>query len=602
MTDSLFLVLTIIPFLMMLIPYGNLSNLLLPLFLMVGIFATSIANTNHMVIAVSISSILLYLFALSKLSSKTYKTKIPVFLFLSMPPAMTGAFCFFPYMLPIAAVIMCLVTILVVDNLSNSYQLIWDRILFLSIVAVPIFLVVYFYIPLIFQTGFAHNHLRLFQIFWLILLEAINVISLVAIYKGSIFKVNIKPSTEVTVKSFAFILAAVYVLTITFLELRSSKNSMTQISQLLIISGMIMGALAYSWKKGTLKGLRSYLLVNMYRERVDFYRLLFNLYELASTDKSWRDIVGSFLDNLIMHSGISGAKAEITQGDMMLFQYLSGAESKFSMRRKCQIISYRELVLTIYFPEKPDEVDRETYRLLEYLLGSFLSVSFHNERKNIDEKFELIGKLNRFIAHDMKNLSQNIKLYQGNLDALVSQPSSVIKEDLNELLEMLDEKTTKAINTLTTFVPPPPKARAFNLKEMVEKLIASFPFKNRINMEVPDVLMISDSDKITKILENLVVNAHQKDPDNVTITVRAYLIKDRVIVEVADSGDPIPLEHQDKIFDPFFSTKNGGLGLGLYIAKELSNVLNGDITYYDTSLETVFQLVIPRDIREPIRV
>lgn len=86
-----------------------------------------------------------------------------------------------------------------------------------------------------------------------------------------------------------------------------------------------------------------------------------------------------------------------------------------------------------------------------------------------------------------------------------------------------------------------------------------------LTKQLPDVLI--DENQVEQILVNLLLNAIQAIEGQGTVTVRSYVTSDRknVAIDVADTGCGIPPENMSKIFEPFFSTKPKGTGLGLAV-------------------------------------
>jgi len=77
---------------------------------------------------------------------------------------------------------------------------------------------------------------------------------------------------------------------------------------------------------------------------------------------------------------------------------------------------------------------------------------------------------------------------------------------------------------------------------------------------------------------NIVINAIQSMPDGGNIAVVMGREPESVVVEITDSGEGIRTENVEKIFDPFFSTKDAGTGLGLAIASKIMQSHGGYIT------------------------
>jgi signal transduction histidine kinase len=86
-----------------------------------------------------------------------------------------------------------------------------------------------------------------------------------------------------------------------------------------------------------------------------------------------------------------------------------------------------------------------------------------------------------------------------------------------------------------------------------------------------------DPEEIQEVFVNLIQNAIDAMPAGGTLTLRTYPEKNRVVAEISDTGKGIPEDIREKIFDPFFSTRHEGVGLGLSIAYRIIREHGGDI-------------------------
>ena len=103
----------------------------------------------------------------------------------------------------------------------------------------------------------------------------------------------------------------------------------------------------------------------------------------------------------------------------------------------------------------------------------------------------------------------------------------------------------------------------------------------RVNLEAdPDMRTLrSDPNQIRQVLINLLNNAiHATDEDD-EITVRMEARGTGVSIDIIDSGSGIPKENQDRIFEPFFSTKSPGegTGLGLFVTRDIVEKFGGKL-------------------------
>ena len=86
-----------------------------------------------------------------------------------------------------------------------------------------------------------------------------------------------------------------------------------------------------------------------------------------------------------------------------------------------------------------------------------------------------------------------------------------------------------------------------------------------------------DADQIRLILNNLISNAIQAMPEGGALSVRTRALEDSLEVTVADTGSGIAPDHLERIFEPLFTTKSKGIGLGLSLAKRLAEANGGSI-------------------------
>jgi signal transduction histidine kinase len=103
-----------------------------------------------------------------------------------------------------------------------------------------------------------------------------------------------------------------------------------------------------------------------------------------------------------------------------------------------------------------------------------------------------------------------------------------------------------------------------------------------------------DTVRMKQVLLNLVMNAIQASPEEEVVTVCTSRKRKNIIIDVTDCGCGIPRNKREEIFRPFFTTKQGGNGLGLSVAKKIVEAHKGHITISDNSQRGVtFRLVLP---------
>jgi signal transduction histidine kinase len=111
-------------------------------------------------------------------------------------------------------------------------------------------------------------------------------------------------------------------------------------------------------------------------------------------------------------------------------------------------------------------------------------------------------------------------------------------------------------------------------------LPASVTVRHELDESVPPALV--DAQQVGQILLNFLLNAVQAMPDGGNVTVSVGQDDTTVFAAVEDTGVGIPAENLAKIFQPLFTTKAKGIGLGLALARDLAEANNGQITVEST--------------------
>lgn len=126
--------------------------------------------------------------------------------------------------------------------------------------------------------------------------------------------------------------------------------------------------------------------------------------------------------------------------------------------------------------------------------------------------------------------------------------------------------------------------------------------ENKLTLETdiaPGLVTVGDADKLARVFDNVLRNAVSYSHPEGTIRLTAALEGGRVHIRIANRGLGIPEKELSNIFDRFYrldaarSTRTGGAGLGLAIAKEIVDNHGGSITAESTGDETVFHIVLP---------
>jgi len=171
-------------------------------------------------------------------------------------------------------------------------------------------------------------------------------------------------------------------------------------------------------------------------------------------------------------------------------------------------------------------------------------------------------------------------------------------------IDRLDYIITQFLHAIR---PTPPQFKLASLNEVVNKTLATLKpelenrglnLKTRFAHQLP--LTPIDATQIQQVLVNLVKNAIQAMTRGGTLTVQTGEGSDAVWVSVADSGGGIPEEQLNRIFEPFYTTKKKGTGLGLMIVQRIVRAHNGHIEVdSQVGRGTTFRIWLPLHERKP---
>ncbi|BAU22414.1 hypothetical protein THC_0006 [Caldimicrobium thiodismutans] len=197
------------------------------------------------------------------------------------------------------------------------------------------------------------------------------------------------------------------------------------------------------------------------------------------------------------------------------------------------------------------------------------------KRLQAEKELALLGRMAATLAHELRNNLNNLFLLiqtSSMQESAEGLSQKRILEELKGLLNWTQEILLfhKDIQLQPQFFDP--ESLLLELKLMVANLSSgkiTFEIENRVNE------LWGDPFWLKKSFENLIKNACEALTEGGHIKLTLAKRGDFYIAELYDSGKPIPLEIKDKIFEPFFSTKKEGFGLGLYLIKKIIEAHQG---------------------------
>jgi two-component system nitrogen regulation sensor histidine kinase NtrY len=230
----------------------------------------------------------------------------------------------------------------------------------------------------------------------------------------------------------------------------------------------------------------------------------------------------------------------------------------------------------------------------------------------------------RRIAHEIKNpltpieiaiyrIKKRLEAQAGEADrdrgdgaraGRAGDDRQVIEESLDSILKEVTALKTIAQEFSSFAKLPEPRPESLDMNETVKSVLELYAsssqqveIKMRLMPRLP--LVKADRDQMRSVIANLVKNAFEAMPSGGTLTVLTAVAKDtstapsHVHVEITDTGAGIPEEIRDKIFDPYFTTKPSGTGVGLALAYRILADHRAKISFKTGTAGTSFLVDLP---------
>jgi CheY-like chemotaxis protein len=230
------------------------------------------------------------------------------------------------------------------------------------------------------------------------------------------------------------------------------------------------------------------------------------------------------------------------------------------------------------------------------------------------QKLESVGVLAGGIAHDFNNSLQAI-LGNISLAGLHASSNNGIQEYLNEARDAVLQSRGLTQQLLTFSKGGEPVKKAVSVSELImnSTKLALSGSNVRCEFNIPDCRCVVEVDKgqINQVFNNLFINAYQAMPKGGIIKVSAehYNVEEKdvlplqqgryVKITIEDHGTGISQKNLQKIFDPYFTTKKNGSGLGLATCYSIIKQHDGHITVEsEIRVGTTFQIYLPASRKE----
>ncbi len=198
-------------------------------------------------------------------------------------------------------------------------------------------------------------------------------------------------------------------------------------------------------------------------------------------------------------------------------------------------------------------------------------------------KLAVVGEMSAVMAHEVRT---PLGILRSSAQLLERQPN--LGERERELTGFIISETDR-LNRLVTMLlecasPRAPDFKPHDLHDIIDHvldLLAAKAEHKQVQLErqltAANSILVCDREQLIQIVLNLVLNALHFVPDDGRIVVATHNETGSLIMSVADDGPGIPADLRPRVFDPFFTRREGGIGLGLTIVQQIVQVHHGEI-------------------------
>jgi PAS domain S-box-containing protein len=239
-------------------------------------------------------------------------------------------------------------------------------------------------------------------------------------------------------------------------------------------------------------------------------------------------------------------------------------------------------------------------------VASFTDVTYRRklqERLARYEHLALLGQLTGGVAHELRNALGLIKGATHFLDESLGNPSSDVAKVLG-ILNAGVEKSDQIVKSLLTVARPTPASwREVDVNQVVQDALTGARIPKNVDVVIhlspalPEIM--GDGGQFNLVLDNLIRNAFQAMPNGGKLEVTTEAPDEEwIVVSVADTGMGISPEDQGRLFNPLFTKKSGGTGLGLALVRSLTEGHGGHVDLQsEVGKGSIFSIHLRRDAK-----
>ena len=244
------------------------------------------------------------------------------------------------------------------------------------------------------------------------------------------------------------------------------------------------------------------------------------------------------------------------------------------------------------FPVKRRDEIGQLARSFDHMLARLREDRDLRQRLRTAEHMATVGQFSRSIAHEIKNPLNFISLSVDHMRDAYRPEDDEKAARFESLLDNIKGEVTRVARFAESFLeygrPFELQYRRCSLNTLLDEvleLVAARAAEGHVEIrrridDLPELML--DPEFIKTCLYNIVINAFEAMPGGGVLTVNGRAADGQVVLAVADTGEGLSALDLDKVFTPLFSTKQGGLGLGLALTKRIIEDHGGKVGFTST--------------------
>ena len=304
--------------------------------------------------------------------------------------------------------------------------------------------------------------------------------------------------------------------------------------------------------------------------------------------------MGAFINTLIQVSLLLFVGASLVA--FFLSNYITKSLQAVSLRMK-------ETKLTGENPYLEWESDDEIGDLVSNYNRMLDELQVSADRLAKSERESAWKEMAKQVAHEIKNPLTPMRLNIQHLQRSIMDKPDEIQDRLNNfskvMLEQIDTLSRISSEFSNFAKMPRPEMETLNISDTVKSAVDLYANTPNVAVVLRDETQGSqtvsaDRKQLIRSLSNLIMNAIQAIPKEKEgrVEVALFVENEQLNITVTDNGKGISIEEKDKIFEPYFTTKSSGTGLGLAMVKNILHEFNAEIDFEsEVGVGTTFKVV-----------